>query len=67
VGKLEMIYLGSIMFFRWEKYRLVLVNCKILGFHFCTIIAVLESPWSRAKYTIYRPKDKKCRAERACL
>jgi hypothetical protein len=35
-----MLYLGSIMFFRWEKYRLVSVSLNVLAFHFCTIIAV---------------------------
>jgi hypothetical protein len=56
-----------IILFRWEKYRLIPPLESFLIFHFSTIIAVLESPWSRAKYTIYRPKDKKGRAERACL
>ncbi len=35
-----MIYLGSVIFFRWEKYRFVLVLISFLTFHFCTIIAV---------------------------
>jgi hypothetical protein len=38
-----MIYLGSMMFFRWEKYRFVLVLISFSAFDFCTIIAVLES------------------------
>ena len=33
-----MIYLGSIMIFRWEKYRLVSVLESFSDFHFCTII-----------------------------
>ncbi len=35
-----MIYLGSIMFFRREKYRLVSVLESFSDFHFSTIIAV---------------------------
>jgi hypothetical protein len=34
-----MIYLGSIMFFRWEKYRLVLVMISFSASGNCTIIA----------------------------
>jgi len=37
-----MIYLGSIMFFRWEKYRLVSQYKSFLAFHFCTMIARLS-------------------------
>ena len=36
-----MICLGSIVFFRWEKYRFVLVMISFSAFHFCTIIAVI--------------------------
>ena len=39
-----MIYLGSIMFFRWEKYRFVAVYESFSDFHFSTIIAVIVSP-----------------------
>ena len=38
-----MIYLGSIMFFRREKYRFVLVMISFLAFYFSTIIAVVET------------------------
>ena len=38
-----MICLGSIVFFRWEKYRLVSVYESFSAFHFCTIIAVIVS------------------------
>ena len=34
-----MIYLGYIIFFRWEKYRFVLVMISFSAFHFCTIMA----------------------------
>jgi len=34
-----MISLGSVIFFRWEKCRLVSVSLNVLAFHFCTIIA----------------------------
>ena len=36
-----MIYPGSIMFFRWEKYRLVTLLESFVIFHFSTIIAVI--------------------------
>ncbi len=35
-----MICLGSVMFFRREKYRLVSQYESFSAFHFCTIIAV---------------------------
>jgi len=34
-----MNYLGSVMFFRWKKYRFVLVMISFSDFYFCTIIA----------------------------
>ena len=43
------IYLGPIMFFRWEKYRFVLVMISFSAFHFCTIIAALETYTKDAK------------------
>ena len=57
-----MIYLGSMMFFRREKYRLVLVNCKILAFKLSTMIAVLESVRICQTYTKYGDFDKAGRA-----
>ena len=38
-----MIYLGSIMFFRRKKYRLISQYESFLAFHFCTIIAEVET------------------------
>jgi len=48
-----MVNLGSIMFFRWEKYRFVLVMISFSAFHFCTIIAVIVSLRPSRTYTIY--------------
>ncbi len=42
-GVYGMIYLGSIIYFRREKYRFVLVMISFSAFHFCTIIAVIVS------------------------
>jgi hypothetical protein len=39
-----MIYLGSIMFFRWEKYRLVSEYESFSAFYFSTIVAVNRNP-----------------------
>jgi len=54
-----MISLGSIMFFMRERYRLVSVYWKILDFKMFPSIAVLENSWPRAKYPIYRLRQKK--------
>ena len=35
-----MLCLGSVMVFRWEKYRFVLVMISFSAFHFCNIVAV---------------------------
>jgi hypothetical protein len=54
-----MIYLGSVMFFRREKYRFVLLIVGFLAFHFSTIIAVVESDKVRGTYPGYRNSDRK--------
>ena len=48
-----MIYIGSIMLFRRKKYRLVSQYLSFLAFHFCTIIAVVESEKASETYTKY--------------
>ena len=42
-----MVYLGSIMFFRREKYRLISQYESFLAFQFCTFIAEIETAASR--------------------
>jgi hypothetical protein len=54
-----MIYLGSIMFFRWEKYRFVLVMISFLAFYFSTIIAVTVSFRGISETTRYRIEAQK--------
>ena len=43
-----MISLGSAIFFRWKKYRFVLLIVGFFVFDFSTIIAVLESRKARS-------------------
>jgi len=50
------------MFFRRKKYRLVSVYESFSGFHFCTIIAVLESDKVSGTYTKYGGNYRKGRA-----
>jgi hypothetical protein len=57
-----MIYLGSIMFFRWEKYRFVSPLESFLAFCFCTIIAEYKSEAMDETYTIYGQSNEKGRA-----
>jgi hypothetical protein len=42
-----MIYLGSIIYFRREKYRFVLVMISFSAFYFSIIIAEIETAASR--------------------
>jgi hypothetical protein len=52
-----MIYLGSILIFRRKKYRFVLVMISFSAFHFCTIIAEIETAASRMGHLDIRGLD----------